>query len=187
MQERLDSFLEIHDFKIVKKISKGYASEVFLVKNRRGKLFALKLERDKSPRRGMVEKESRNLLLANTVGVGPRLELFDLKNRVVVMEFIDGVTFRNWLFEKKPSKKILAKFVEALLVQAKKLDEANLDHGQLAGSGKNILVRKNKPVIIDFEKGAIGRRVHNANQVESLLFRNPNSVVTKKVKSILGL
>ncbi len=185
MQQRLESFLAEHKLSLVKKISKGYVSEVFLVKNSRGKKFALKIEKEKSPRKNMAEKEAKNLALANLAGIGPRLESFDAKTRTVLMEFVDGPTFAHWLFEKNPSKKALEKFIGALLLQAQKLDEIRLSHGQIAGLGKNILVRKNLPVIIDFEKASIVRRCRNKNQVESLLFRNPHSDIAKKVNGVL--
>ncbi|MFH1663489.1 MAG: hypothetical protein ABH986_01615, partial [archaeon] len=59
-------------------------------------------------------------------------------------------------------------------------------HGQLAGRGVNILVCKGLPVIIDFEKASIQRKTHNRTVLESFLFKNPHSLITKKVKEILG-
>jgi predicted Ser/Thr protein kinase len=74
-----------------------------------------------------------------------------------------------------------------LFRQAKKLDAIGLDHGQLGGKGKNILVKKNgKPIIIDFEKASDHRRVHNQTQLEAFLFKNPHSGIAKRIRALLG-
>lgn len=182
--------LKQFNLEIVEKISKGYSSDIFLLKNNKGKKFALKLEKSKSTRTNMVFKESSNLELANSLSIGPKLFAFDEKNKFLVMEFIDGKRFCDWLIEKnsdkKISKKIMINFLNNLFTQAKKLDKAGLDHGQLGGKAKNILVRKNLPVIIDFEKSSQVRRTHNAAQIKSLIFFNKEGFVAKKILEIAG-
>jgi putative serine/threonine protein kinase len=187
MEARLEKFLSAKKLSLEKKISKGYSSEVYLVASSKGERLALKIEKEKSPRQRMVEKEASNLRLANSLGIGPRLAGFDLGKRIILMEFIDGSTFRDWLFEQNPNKKTLSAFLRELFAQAKRLDEAGLDHGQLAGKGANILVHNGKPVIIDFEKASQQRKPHNLSQLDSMLFRNPHSAVAKKVRAFLAL
>lgn len=174
-------------FSVLEKISKGYTSEVFLARDENGGQFALKAEKQKSPRRNMAGKEALHLLFVNAFGIGPRLECFDAVQRVVVLEFVDGATFDRWLFGKNPSKKVLSAFVKELLLQGETLDRIGISHGQLAGKGRNILVAKNRPVIIDFEKASTKRRCRNKNQLRSLLFENPRSAVAKKVREMLGV
>ncbi|MFH1256197.1 MAG: RIO1 family regulatory kinase/ATPase [Candidatus Diapherotrites archaeon] len=173
-------------FNVIEKISKGYSSEVFLAKDSRGKLFALKKEKAKSTRHEMVKKEAGNLRLANSVGVGPKLVDFSEKEKWILMEFIEGKTFSEWLFKGKPARKELAAFLRELFAQAEKLDAIGLDHGQLAGKGKNILVRKGKPVIIDFEKASPKRKPHNVTQLASFIVLNRNGAVAGKVRKIFG-
>lgn len=177
----------MNGLKVVRRIGKGFSSEIFLIEIG-GKNFALKKEKPKSPRIDMVKKEAENLLLANSFGIGPKLFGFDLQNRELLIEYIDGYTFNEWLFKHAPTKKQLEKFFKELFLQAKKLDSIGLDHGQLGGKGKNILVKKNgfSPVIIDFEKASQHRRCHNASQLESLVFKSRYSSITKKVKEILS-
>jgi len=50
MDERLNRFLQSHSLQLVRKISKGFAAEVFEVQNTKGKKFALKIEHGKSRR-----------------------------------------------------------------------------------------------------------------------------------------
>ena len=184
-KKKLENFLNVRKLKIVEKISKGYSSEVFLLKNSSGKKFALKVEKKKSSRINLVQKEVSNLSLANSKKIGPKLIAFEKIAGIILMEFIEGVTFNEWLFEKNPSKKQMKKFTDNLLVQVQTLDKIGLDHGQLAGRGTNILVRKGMPIIIDFEKASQMRNCHNENQIKSFLFENPHSTITKRVRKIL--
>jgi len=181
-----EEFLGRRKLKVSGKISKGYSSDVFLVKDMKGRKFALKVEKGKSPRKDFFRKETENLKAANSIGVGPKLIDCDLESKAVLMEYIQGITFGKYLLETNVSKQQLHKFITELLKQAKRMDEIGLDHGQLAGKGSNILVRKNKPVIIDFEKASQARKPGNVNQLKSFLFLNPHSSVPKRVKEILG-
>ena len=142
------------------------------------------MERHDSTRFKMAERESENLKKANGIGIGPKLFDADLKRRIILMEFIDGPCFSEWLFA-GPSKTGLKRFVKELQRQAKALDKIGLDHGQLAGRGRNILLRKGMPVIIDFEKASCNRKCHNLSVIEGFLFRNPKGAIAKKVWEIL--
>ena len=120
--------LKQFDLQIVKKISKGYSSDIYLLKStkQKNKKFALKLEKSKSTRKNMVFKESSSLELANSLKIGPKLFAFDEKNKFLVMEFIEGKRFCDWVLEqnkKKLNKKILKNFLISLFSQAKKLDK----------------------------------------------------------------
>jgi len=181
----LDSFLVEKNLFLVGGLGRGHSSNVFLVADSRGVKFVAKVERLDSTRFRMAERESGFLKLANSVGVGPKLFSFDLERRIILMEFVDGVTFDGWLFS-NPGKKALGSFVEELFRQAIALDGIGLDHGQLAGRGRNILVRGSKPIIIDFEKASVNRRCHNLSSLQSFLVKNPHSAVSKKVRVILG-
>lgn len=189
LEKRLNDFSGKNSLAVTGKISKGYSSEIYKAKTCDGKTIAVKIEKDKSPRKDMCRKESENLRLANSVSVGPKLFYSDLEDRAIAMEFIDGITFNKWLFESSPPKAQLKHFLYELFLQAKKLDDIHLSHGQLAGKGKNILVVKRndifEPVIIDFEKASCLRKPRNTKQLASLLFTNRHSKMVKKVLSII--
>lgn len=185
MLPELELFLKQKGLFPIERLGKGHSSQIFLLKNEKGKRFVAKIERQDSTRYKMAEREAQNLALANPLGIGPTLFAFDLEKRLVIMEFIEGPSFAEWLFS-GPSKKALRAFIKELQSQAEALDKAGLDHGQLAGKGKNILVRKGRPVIIDFEKASLQRKCHNLNTIEAFLFQNPHGAMAKKVKEILG-
>ncbi|MDO8625511.1 MAG: RIO1 family regulatory kinase/ATPase [Candidatus Diapherotrites archaeon] len=186
---RLESFLQQHQSRCVQKLGRGFAAETYLLQDAKGKKSCLKIERDDSPRRDFTYKESEHLKAANAVRVGPKLLAADYENRCIRMEYVDGTPFSKWVLDEKnpPSKAKLEKCVSGLLAQAKRLDAAGIDHGQLAGKGHNILVKKDgTPVIIDFEKSSMTRKPHNATQLESFLFKNPHSILTRTIHQKLG-
>lgn len=185
MLQKLAQFLEEKKLCLLGQLGKGHSSRIFLLQNAKGKKFVAKIERQDSTRFRMAERESENLSLTNSIGIGPRLFAADLKKRIVLMEFIEGSTFAEWLFS-NPGKKELREFIKGLLAQAKALDKIGLDHGQLAGKGKNILMRSGKPVILDFEKASSQRKCHNLNTIQAFLFKNPHGAVAKKIREILG-
>ena len=185
MQQRLNVFLNARNLVCIEKISKGYSSKVFLVESPRKKKFALKIEKDSSPRKNMVQKEVSCLRKANKVGIGPKLCGFDLQNKCILLEFIKGKTLQDFVFS-SPSKKQLEIVLKKLFLQAKELDEINLSHGQLGGKMKNILISKNKPIIIDFEKASLKRKTRNLSQLKGSLLYSKHSALSKKVNSILG-
>jgi len=181
----LEEFLSENGLSGAKKISKGWSSDIFLAQDAKGRKCVLKVLHAKSNRRHMSQKETEFLRLANTIGVGPHWLKTDSSRNIVMMEFIDGVPFSEWIFG-KISKTELKNFIDSLIEQARKLDEIGLDHGQLAGKGKNILVRGGMPVIIDFEKASRSRKVHNVKVLESFLFRSKDSGVVKRISELLG-
>ena len=188
VEERIEVFLGERKLQLVEKLGKGRSSQIFLVKDGKGKKLVIKMERPDSTRFRMAERESENLGKANKLGIGPKLIASDNERRIILMEFIQGKTFSEWLFS-NPKKTTLKLFVQDLLLQAKALDKIGLDHGQLAGKGANILVRtgkKPKPVIIDFEKASSQRKCHNLRVLEAFLFKNPHGAIAKRVKKILG-
>lgn len=187
-KRRLEAFCDRRKLKPGKLLAKGHSSRIFLVQ-RGKKKFIAKVERSDSGREHMLEKEAFNLKLANSEHIGPRLSTYDFFYRILLMEYIEGKTFKEWLFSKKRNKQEVSLVARELLRQGKKLDRLGLDHGQLAGRGVNILVRKGKhpkPVIIDFEKGSTHRKCHNKAVLEAFLFKNKNGAVAKRVRDLLG-
>lgn len=169
-------------------VSKGFSSLLFKAwKNKN--CFALKIEREKSSRQSMIERECIGLKTANKQGIGPKLFKANKKDGYILMEYINGKTFEKWISENHEKKDVWF-VVKKLYLQSKKLDEIKLRHSQLAGKGKNILVfKKNKrffPVIIDFEKSGFREKPGNVSQISSFLWRNENSFIAQKLVFLFG-
>ena len=168
----------------LQQISKGWSAYIYCAKDPVGKKVAVKVMRSKSNGKDMAARETKNLQIANSVGVGPQWFYTDFEKNMVVMEFIEGESFRKWVFG-GISKKELEVFLEKLFKQAEALDGIGLDHGQLAGKGANIMVRKGFPVIIDFEKASTSRKVHNVKVLDSFLFKSKDSAIVKRIRKVL--
>jgi predicted Ser/Thr protein kinase len=184
----MNSIIELNKkkFTLIELFDSGRSSEIYLLKDFSGKFLKLKKEKQKSTRINMVSKEVIHLKKANLIGIGPKLIDFNEKEKWILMEFIKGKTLAEFI-EEKPSKKDLNKVIKLLFEQAKKLDEINLDHGQLAGKAKNILIQKNLvPVIIDFEKASQKRKPHNLNVLKAMFFFNKHGLIYEKIKEILN-
>ena len=180
-------FLKQFNATIVRPLGKGHASFTYLVAlPNHGKKIVVKAEKKPSKRMAMVEKESQHLLEANALGVGPTLLGHSVEHRLIWMEFIEGKTLKEWVLEPRSSGE-WNRLVHELFRQAKLLDGAGLDHGQLAGSGKNIIVRSNgMPCIIDFEKASGVRKPHNENQLKSFLIESPHGKMARCVRTAIG-
>jgi putative serine/threonine protein kinase len=196
------------NFSKVNQIAKGWSSYIWIVKNEKGNEFVLKEVREKSPRKDLAEREGKMLLLANSVGVGPRVVEINYEKNFVIMEHINGVEMFDWVlnegkckgksFENEVSAEQLYFFIKKLYKQLYALEKIHLSHNQLQ-IGKNILVEKKVdektnseqyfPTIIDFEKATIKPDTHtkNVGQVDAMLFYNPNGAIGKKVREKLNL
>jgi putative serine/threonine protein kinase len=183
------------NYQKIRRLAKGWSSYVWLVLLTNGKKVVLKEVREKSPRKNLAEREGNFLKIANSVGVGPKLIETNLRKNYILMEYIEGDCFRDWIFEEKNiSKKQLYFFIKELYKQLLLLDSVQLSHNQLQ-VGKNILVKTKIlsgkkvffPIIIDFEKSTLKQKTKNIGQIESFLFYNPNSAIAKKIRKILQL
>ncbi len=166
------------------RISSGRSSDVYRVKDGQN-VRALKIEKTKSPRVNMVKKEVNNLFAANAVNVGPRFFEADAVQKAILMEFVDGEPFGTWAIRAEPKKLLLV--LKKILGQARRLDAAGIDHGQLAGKMHNILVgKKNRVTIIDFEKASQNRKTHNERQLQGFLLRNPGGKLAGLIRARLN-
>jgi putative serine/threonine protein kinase len=187
-------------FTRIKQIEKGWSSFIWLVEGENGEKMVLKEPKPNSPRMDIANREGKNLLLANSVGVGPKVFEVNYEKNYVLMEYIDGVELNKIIFGtifSTITKKQLYDFVKELYRQCLALDTIGLSHKQLQG-GKNILVKKETdkngetkftPVIIDFEKANIRMENHTKNigQIEAMFFYNPHAEMSKRVREKLEL
>ncbi|MGI6589825.1 MAG: hypothetical protein ACOX1V_04160 [Candidatus Iainarchaeum sp.] len=186
----------------IKQIAKGWSSYIWLVKNKKGEEFVLKEVREKSPRKDLANREGKMLLLANSVGVGPKVKEINFEKNFVVMEYIKGEKFFDFILSKRFEGEItqtqIYELIKELFRQLYLLDTINLSHNQLQ-IGKNILVKqifdkekkviKYYPVIIDFEKATIKEKncTKNLGQLFAMCFYNPNGIIAKRIREKLNL
>jgi putative serine/threonine protein kinase len=121
---------------------------------------ALKIRRTDADRKTM-DNEARFHKMANSAGVGPKLQ-GHTKN-LITMEFVT--------------------IVMAILEQCFSLDVAGLDHGELSRLARHVIV-SDRPSIIDFESASTTRKMCNVTAATQSLFLY--GIIANKVGKILG-
>jgi putative serine/threonine protein kinase len=162
-------------------LGKGYAS-IVLIAHRKNRRLALKVRRCDSRRHDLTQ-EAIVLKKVNSLGIGP--ELIDVKDDFILMELIEGLQLPEWLSEMKEDQESRTKHVlKRIIVDCWKLDQAEIDHGELSRASKHIIVKKDEePVIIDFESASMTRRNANVTSIIQYLFFG--SHVAKILKDVL--
>ena len=149
-------------------LGKGYVGLVVLVK-RGNKEVALKIRRTDSQRENM-KNESILLKLVNSVSVGPKM--IDVSKNFLVMEYIEGKKFSNWIEMLKGSGSVkqLKSTIRNVLEDCYRLDEIGFDHGELSNISKHVIVGKNKVTLIEFESSSTKRRPSNVTSITQAFF-----------------
>lgn len=171
-----------HRVETIPVLGKGNTSIVLKVLTRDG-AYAAKLRRSDADRVGFDE-EARLLKVANSVGVGPKLITWGPD--ALLMELVEGPYLSEWIKKLTPSDAgVLRGVFRQLVDQARRLDEAGLDHGELVRLKRHTMLRGLEPVIIDFESAGTARRVANVTTVMQSLFLNTQASLV--VERIMGL
>ena len=152
----------------LKILGKGYVGVVVLVK-RGNKEVALKIRRTDSQRENM-KNESVLLKLVNSVSVGPKM--IDVSKNFLVMEYIEGEKFSDWIgmLKGSGSTKQLKSTIRNVLEDCYRLDQIEFDHGELSNISKHVIVGKNKVALIDFESSSTKRRPSNVTSITQAFF-----------------
>ena len=152
----------------LKILGKGYVGVVVLVK-RGNKEVALKIRRTDSQRENM-KNESILLKLVNSVSVGPKM--IDVSKNFLVMEYIEGKKFSDWIemLKGSGSAKQLKSTIRNVLEDCYRLDQIGFDHGELSNISKHVIVGKNKVTLIDFESSSTKRRPSNVTSITQAFF-----------------
>lgn len=150
-------------------LGKGYVGLVVLARTAAGRA-ALKIRRTDSPRTDM-SSEANFMRVANGVGVGPLLSRYS--RNFVLMEYLQGITIREWLYglgDEGADAARLRGVIRTILQDCFRLDRAGLDHGELVNMSKHVIVGEGKATIIDFESSSTDRRVANVTSAAQSLY-----------------
>ncbi len=159
--------------------AKGKRGLVFL-DLKGGKRVIVKKARKDSKAIGFIDNEIYFLRKLNKLGIGPRL--LDVKrignDKVIVMEFIDGITFLKWYKEKEikneNTKKIIVYVVREILRQCRLLDKLKVNKKEMTNPVKHIIITKERNIkvenvkdrvkMIDFERARFSLKPSNVTQ-----------------------
>jgi putative serine/threonine protein kinase len=157
---------------------KGCVGIVVKAKLGRDKVCALKIRRTDADRKTM-DNEAYFHRMANSIGVGPRLE--EHTKNLIAMEFVSGMSIIDWVAgddddddnnnnnNKKAEKSNLYNIAKAILEQCFSLDLAGLDHGELSRLARHVIVSE-RPHIIDFESASTTRKTCNVTAAAQSIF-----------------
>ena len=133
-----------------------------------GEEIAVKLRRADADR-GSMEAEGGFLRVANGASVGPRL--LGVSREVLAMELVDGAYLADWVGGLAPGDAgRLRGVLLDLMEQARRLDVAGLDHGELSSARRHVIVSGGVARIVDFESASVSRRCSNVTSMAHYLF-----------------
>ncbi|MEK6904120.1 MAG: hypothetical protein AABW87_00840 [Nanoarchaeota archaeon] len=140
----------------MKYLTRGKRGIIYLSKIN-GRDVAIKVRRPGSFALNTLEKEARWLRKLNKHNVGPKLISFD--GEKLIMEYVKGKNFVDYFYEKNDKKIALD-----VLKQCYKLDKLKINKYEMHNPVKHIIVRKNKPILIDFERCRFDSKPKNVTQ-----------------------
>ena len=117
-----------------------------------------------------MKNESILLKLVNSVSVGPKM--IDVSKNFLVMEYIEGKKFSDWIEMLKGSGSVkqLKSTIRNVLEDCYRLDQIGFDHGELSNISKHVIVGKDKVTLIDFESSSTKRRPSNVTSITQAFF-----------------
>ncbi|HZX45259.1 MAG TPA: hypothetical protein VFF28_06265 [Candidatus Nanoarchaeia archaeon] len=142
-----------------------------------GKKVVVKKEKEGSKAINRLQNEANFLKILNKESIGPKFYFCDETS--LVSEYIEGELFPEWL--KKANSKDSLKVIRDIYAQCFKMDKLKISKEEMHHPPKHILIRKGKPVMIDFERCHKSPEPTNVTQFSSyMLSRNITTSLNKK-------
>jgi len=155
-----------------KQIAKGKRGIIFKTKFK-GEQAIKKIERKDTQAINRINNEVYWLKKLNKYKIGPKL--YSYKNNYFICEFIKGKNIIPFLkLSKNPLKIILN-----ILNQCRILDKLKIDKKEMTNPYKHIIIRKSKPIFIDFERTRVSEKPKNTTSFFQFL-------TSKKIQDILN-
>jgi len=159
----------------VKKFAKGHRGVIYTGKLK-NKTVAVKIQRpDVSVK--TIGNEIGCLKRLNKKGIGPKL-LFSFDD-FFVYEFIEG-DFIEEFINKTKSKSAIKKVLKNVMLQCRILDKLGFNKEEMHHPYKHIIVAKEKPVLVDFERCRKTRDPKNVTQFCQYLISGKMSFLLKE-------
>ena len=151
--------LEKDGIKNVKYFARGHRGFLF-IGGYKSKKAVIKAKNPSSMAFGRIENESKWLKKLNKIGIGPRV-LYS-KSDYFVYEFIDGDFIIDYM--EKSNKNKIKKLIKDVFIQMHKLDKLKVDKEEMHHPLKHVIISKDKPYLIDFERARCTNDPKNVTQ-----------------------
>ena len=140
-------------------LAKGKRSEVYIIKIK-NKQYTVKVKKEGISAENTVENESKFLKILNKYKIGPKFKNKGIN--YIIYEFVKGEFFVDYI--KKSSRKNTVKIIINILLQCRIMDKLKINKKEFHKPIKHIIVYKNKPVMIDFERCYYAEKPKNVTQ-----------------------
>ena len=145
--------------------AKGKRGLIYTFKKNK-KILAIKIKNPESKANNRIINEANFLKTLNKYNIGPKL--IDYSEDYVCYNFIEGKLLKDYLKENKNPEKVL----QDIMKQCETLDKLNINKEEMHVPVKNIIInKKNKPILLDFERCHYTSRPKNVNQFKEFLKR----------------
>jgi HemK-related putative methylase len=161
MIRKNSTVLKLHKKRInsIRYFTKGHRGMLFTGKYKNKKV-TIKAKLPESKAEGRIANEAKWLKRLNKSGIGPKIVM---SNRdYFAYWFVEGDFIADFIG--KSTKKAVKMVFEAVLKQCHKLDRIKVDKEEMHRPYKHILVKGNKPVLIDFERCHKSKKPKNVTQ-----------------------
>ena len=112
----------------------------------------------------------------NNYGIGPKF--ISIKDNELRMEYIDGQRVLEYF--KEASKSKILNIIKSVFKQLRFMDELNINKKEMTNPYKHIIVRKDKPVMIDFERCVYSEKPQNVTQFCQFVIREKTILILDK-------
>ncbi|MBS3128451.1 methyltransferase [Candidatus Woesearchaeota archaeon] len=193
IREQHISFEDLFVYKIeknaIRKIleKKKYTHIQYFTKGKRGflytakkkqKKYVVKIKNPQSKAQNSITNEARWLKLLNTKKIGPHYQ--EQGNNHVLYSFVPGTFIGEWINQQNNKEKI-KKVLISCLQQCRTLDLLKIDKEEMHHPFKHIIISKNKPVFLDFERCSKVKKPKNVTQFcQCISYGLSDTLKTKK-------
>lgn len=145
----------------------------------RGNNVAVKIKNPRSAAPARIQIEAHILAALNKRGIGPKI--FDADDDFIIMEYVRGMPIMDYF--KAGTKADIRSVVKNVFLQLYELDRLKINKEEMHHPIKHIIVRRARPVLIDFERAKYSTRAHNVTQFcQFMTSSNVQEILGKKMK-----
>ncbi len=165
-------------------VGKGHAGVVILARHRLYGVVALKIRRIDSKRLSLVD-EAKLLEAIQQHGYAPSIYLYT--DDFIVRDYVDGLTVEEFL-KTVHDRKSVASLIKNLILAAYRLDQFNIDVGELSRPYRQVVLScgdPSKPFFIDLESGRYCLEPSNVTRIINFIVFG--GMEGGSIRDVLGL
>ena len=172
---------------MLKQIAKGHRSIVYLTKFK-GKKAIKKIEKEDISAVNRIQNEIYWLKKLSKYKITPKF--YSSGKNYFICEYISGERIISYLENCKNPLKI----IKEILKQCRTLDKLQIEKKEMSNPYKHILIRRNKSIMIDFERAKFSLKPSNvtaffsfltSGKILTILNKKGISIEQKKIKPLL--